>query len=249
MLGGVRHGQILDKLAAAGLVRALDEDLARWVGGSRGQVVDVEPVMVRWRCLLEDPAASEIARDKGWLALGTLLHRYGISDSDLTERAVAAVDRLNAAVALSDAFARQSPAIVALLRSAPQPLTRRPGRPQPVTFLRAGDVLSVRVGAGFHACWVRAIHGLHEYPIVEFYTGRFDRMPTADDLAGRGAAAERGRARFAVVGMSYLPDPARQVVAIDGRDVKPPEGGEPGPGDGLYTLTDNLRIQRVLTAW
>ncbi|MEL5960705.1 hypothetical protein AADR41_39150 [Streptomyces sp. CLV115] len=58
----MKHQQILDGPAARGLVRAMDEELARWVKhrmsppGRRHAEVEqdvVPPVLLRWRCLFD----------------------------------------------------------------------------------------------------------------------------------------------------------------------------------------------------
>ncbi|SCL14556.1 hypothetical protein GA0070616_0474 [Micromonospora nigra] len=251
----MKHRQILDKLAAPVHVRALDEDLARWVGwqmsGARHTHSDLEravlpPVLTRWRCLLDATDTSPVTRDKVWVALATLLHRYGLADGAVTARALAAVDELNRDVVLSDAFARHAPAIKDFLRSPPTPLARRPRQPRTMTLLRPGDVVCVQLDAHFHAAFVRDVVGAHERPVIEFYAGRFRRPPSLEQLHGRAAARERGQARFAVGGLVHLPDPANQVLALAAGHPEPPLGADPGPGEGLYTLTDSIRLQRTM---
>jgi hypothetical protein len=61
----VKHRQVLDKLAAVTRVRALDEELARWVGRpllgpapkTTAQLASavIPPVPTRWRLLLSPP--------------------------------------------------------------------------------------------------------------------------------------------------------------------------------------------------
>lgn len=253
---GVRHQQILDKLAAPALVRALNEDLARWVGWQLIAVPDdhrelarrvVPPILTRWRCLLDADDTAAATRHRGWVAMAVLLHRYGLADEAVTAHASAAIDSLNRDVVLSDAFARQSPAIKDFLATPPTPPTRRPRRPRTLTLLRPGDVVSIQVGSSFHAAFVRDVAGGNEYPIVEFYAGRFDRAPTFDELSGRDAARDRGQARFGVVGLTYLPDPANQVLALASGQQQPPVGTDPGPGEGRYTMTDIIRLQHAIT--
>lgn len=248
----MRHQQVLDKLTAAGHVRALDEDLARWVGWQmlRPKTPDemeravIPPILTRWRCLLDADDVPVATRNVVWVALATLLHKYGLRDDVLTTKALTAVDELNRDVVLSDTFARQSGAITSFLRSAPTALTRRPRQPRPVTFLRVGDVVSLEADGRFHAAFVRSIHGANEFPIIEFYAGTFARRPTVEQLSGLPAARERGRARFGVAGMTYLPDPANQIVAVASRHPEAPHGAEPGPTDGLWTMTDLIGLQR-----
>ncbi|WP_416966686.1 hypothetical protein [Streptomyces sp. 4F14] len=248
----MKHQQVLDKLAAREIVQAMNEDVARWTGRqmsyrglSHAEVerAVVPPLLARWRCLLDDADAP--AQDVGWVALATLLHKYGFQDGAVTTGALASVDGLNRRVVLSDAFERQSPAIKALLRSAPTPLTRRPRSPRTVTFLRPGDVVSVRLAGRFHAAFVHELHGANEFPVIEFYAGSFSRAPTMAQLADRPAARAGGRARFGVVGLTYLPDPARQVVALASGHSQAPYGDGPQAGDGLWTLTDIIELPQV----
>ncbi|MCY0922283.1 MULTISPECIES: hypothetical protein [unclassified Streptomyces] len=249
----MRHQQVLDKLAARGHVRALDEDLARQVahqmsypGCSHEDVARavIPPILARWRCLLESEEARPATKDVVRVALATLLHKYGFQDPAITAEAIAAVDALNDAVVLSDAFERQSADIKKLLRTAPTPLSRRPGSPRSVTFLRVGDVLSIELRGHFQAAYVRQVTGLNETPVIEFYAGAFTRPPELADLAGREAARPGGRARFSVDGLTYLPDPAHQVRAVAAAHGEGPHGGEPGPSQGLHTITDILTLQR-----
>ncbi|MFF7279500.1 hypothetical protein [Streptomyces griseorubiginosus] len=247
----MRHQQVLDKLAARGIVQGMVEDVARWTAGqmaypgrSHAEVEKavVPPVLTRWRCLLEDADATATDKNVGWVALATVLHKHGFHDSAVTARALASVDELNRHVVLSDAFARQSPAVKALLRSAPTPLTRRPRRPAAVTFLRPGDVVSIRLADRFHAAHVHDLHGANEFPVIEFYAGSFTGPPTMTQLTNRPAARADAGARFGVVGLTHLPDPARQVLLLASQHARPPHGGAPRPGNGLWTLTDLLDL-------
>ncbi|WP_225101940.1 hypothetical protein [Streptomyces sp. CoH27] len=253
----MRHQQILDKLAAGGIVQAMNEDVARWTseqmsyrGRSHTEVEKtvIRPLLTRWRCLLDAADATPAAKDVAWVALATLLHKYGFHDSAITARALTSIDELNRHVVLSDAFERQSPAIKALLRSAPTPLTRRPRNPRTVTFLRPGDVVSIQLADRFHAAFVHGLHGANEFPVIEFYAGSFTQPPTMAQLADRPAARAGARARFGVVGLTYLPDPAHQVVALASQHSKAPHGGEPQAGGGLWSLTDIIALPRTTAA-
>ncbi|HSX97736.1 MAG TPA: hypothetical protein VLG91_10140 [Streptomyces sp.] len=249
----MKHQQVLDKLAARGHVRALDEELARWVHWqmlapppTREELVHgvIAPVLSRWRCLFDCDEVSASTKNVVWVALATVLHKYGLQDTAITTEAVRAVDDLNREVALSDAFERQSEDIKQFLSMAPTPLTRKPSVPRPLTFLRAGDVLSIELGGRFHAAYVWKIEGLNESPVIEFYAGTFSRPPTMADLTGREAAKPAARARFHVTGLTYLPDPAHQVRTVVAAHADGPKGGEPVPGRGLYTMTDVMSLQR-----
>ncbi|MET9083060.1 hypothetical protein ABZX77_14395 [Streptomyces sp. NPDC004237] len=253
----MRHQQILDKLAARGVVQAMNQDVARWTGEQMSypgrshaevQRAVIPPVLTRWRCLLDAADATATAKDVGWVALATLLHKYGFHDGATTARAVASVDELNRHVLLSDMFERQSPAIKALLQEAPTPLTRRPRSPRTVTFLRPGDVVSIQVADRFHAAFVHELHGANEFPVIEFYAGSFAQLPTMAQLADRPAARADARARFGVVGLTFLPDPARQVVALAAQHSKAPPGGGSEVDDGLWTLTDIIDLPGATVA-
>ncbi|MFD7495779.1 hypothetical protein ACFV8T_25795 [Streptomyces sp. NPDC059832] len=90
--------------------------------------------------------------------------------------------------------------------------------------------------------------GTNEFPVIEFYAGAFTRPPTWADLSGRAAAAGRGRARFGVVGLTHMPDPARQVLAVEAQRPHPPHGEEPRPGEGLWRLSDLMSLQKDVSA-
>lgn len=73
-----------------------------------------------------------------------------------------------------------------------------------MTLLRIGDVISIQLGGYFHAAYML---GLHRdmggtLPAIEFYEGRYDHLPTAEDLAGRatarGSTAADGLASWAL---------------------------------------------------
>ncbi|WP_328682944.1 hypothetical protein [Streptomyces sp. NBC_00343] len=100
----------------------------------------------------------------------------GVGD-EFTAHAIRAIDELNHEVVLSDAFARQSENSKKFLSTEPAPLTRKPSAPRPLTFLRAGDVLSVELGGRFHAAYVWEVEGLNETPVIEFYADTFSRRP------------------------------------------------------------------------
>jgi hypothetical protein len=253
---GVRHQQILDKLTVTGHIRAMDEDLARWVGfqmlGPPKKLRQLEqavipPILTRWRCLFHSPDVPAATKNQAWVALATLLHKYGFADRAVTANALRAIDELNEGVVLSDAFARQTDAIKELLQWPAVPLSRRPRQPKAVTFLRVGDVVAIQLDQQFHAAFVLDIHGTNGFPIIEFYAGTFAQPPTAEQLSGRAAAADRGKARFGVVGLTYLPDPARQVTTVATQHPQAPTGTPPGPTDGLYILTDIITLQRNIT--
>jgi hypothetical protein len=250
----MRHQQVLDKLSPRDLIRAMDQDLARRVREamlrSRWTHVDMRqevltPVLARWGCLFDAKRAPIHMKNVAWVAFATLLHKYGVCDQHVTAKAVAAIDHLNEDVVLSDAFARQSVAIKDLLKSAPTPPARQPRRPMLMTFLRVGDVISIQLDRYFHAAYVLQVHRDRggTFPVIEFYAGRFGNIPAAEELTGRGMAREYGRGRFGVMGLTYLPDPANQVVAIAADCTSQPRGALPGAHQGQWIVTDLLRLQ------
>lgn len=50
------------------------------------------------------------------------------------------------------------------------------------------------------------------------------------------------------MGLTYLPDPANQVLALAARNPEPPRGEEPRPGDGLWQPTDLISLQEGMAA-
>ncbi|MDJ0347614.1 hypothetical protein QMK19_08440 [Streptomyces sp. H10-C2] len=95
---------------------------------------------------------------------------------------------------------------------------------------------------------MRELHGANEFPVIEFYAGSFAQRPSMAQLAGRPAARKRSRSRFGVVGLTHLPDPAHQVVALAAQHPESPHGGDPQLGHGLWTLTDIIGLQQDMAA-
>jgi hypothetical protein len=247
----MKHQQILDKLVSGKLVRAIDEDLRlndflivgdpRWPDLQQRVLLQVR---ARWRCLLDADDATAHAKNVARVALATLLHKYGVRDENVTAEALQAIDDLNQAGGLSEAFERQSGAIKSLLRSAPAPRARRPPRPRPVTSLRPGDVVSIQLNRYFHAADVLSVDGDAggTSPVIDFYEGRFQRMPAVEELARLTTGPGR-RTRFGVRGLNYLPDPANQVVLIAPQHTHHSVGDAPKPGPAEYTATNILQLQ------
>jgi hypothetical protein len=253
----VKHKQILDKLASRELVVSMNADLARSTremmltgGGPRAdqQRRVLAPVLARWRCLLDSGSTPAHVKDIARVALATLLHKYGFAEQDVTASALTAVDDLNRGVVLSGAFGRQAAEIKALLCSPPVPRTRRPPRTRAMTFLRPGDVVSIQLDQWFQAAYVIELHSDNggTFPVIEFYQGRFYRVPAAADLSGRAMARDHGRARFGVDGLTYLPDPAGQVVQVAAGKLAPPQGTSPGLGEGSWIFSDILLLQEQM---
>ncbi|WP_141917634.1 hypothetical protein [Klugiella xanthotipulae] len=242
----MKHQLVLDKIPSRSLVYALDQDIARCtrtqlavaklegrsLASTEGSVLG--PVLTRWRCLIDAEEADINARNVGLVALAVQLHAHGFADSGITRRALAAIDELNDNVVLSDAFWRDSPAIKALLTSAPAAITRVPRVFQDFTAFRVGDAVSIRVGDLYYAAAVIDIEDDTDHPILHVYEGEFTEPPTAEQLEGRSEARPRGRGRCSVAGLALLPDPARQVSLIEGYRILWPIGEEPRDGEGRY---------------
>jgi hypothetical protein len=114
-----------------------------------------------------------------------------------------------------------------------------------MTFLRAGDVVSIQLDGQFHAACVLKLHkdSGGTFPVIGFYEGRFERIPTAENLAGRAIASKYGCGPFGVVGLTYLPDPANQVVAVATGVVDSLRGASPGANHSPWILTDLMSLQ------
>ncbi|MBC3910685.1 hypothetical protein [Undibacterium umbellatum] len=260
----ISHQQALDKLAARQLVQVIEDDVANLVSEAmsyakhdKKMTVDgyvLPQLLARWNCVLQGPEdeVSSGYKDKTALAMALLLHKHGIAESALTASAVQAIDNLNAAVALSDAFFRNTDAIKDLLASPPVALKKRPSTRENLTFLRAQDVLALQLGQYFYAAYVHEIRGFNEYPIIELYDGRFDSRPVMADVQGRAAWGETfndGQTRIsmhAVFGMRHVPDPANQFHLIASGITTTPERGSLLPSVGMFTVSDLFQLQTVL---
>ncbi|MFZ6745566.1 hypothetical protein ACO0LC_20265 [Undibacterium sp. JH2W] len=260
----ISHQQALDKLAARQLVQVIEDDVASLTAiamsfAKHDQQLTVPgyvlpKLLARWNCILQGPAeeVSTGYKDKTALAMALLLHKHGMADSALTQCAVQAIDNLNAAVALSDAFFKSNDAIRDLLNSPPVALKKRPSTRDNLTFLRAQDVIAIQLEQYFYAAYVHEISGYNEYPIIELYDGRFDSRPDMADLQGRAAWGETyndGLTRIsmqAVCGMRHVPDPANQFHLVASGITTPPDRGSLGPPVGLYAMSDLFRLQKEL---
>ncbi len=260
----ITHAQALMKLAADILVQTLDEDLARLLADTMARARHdasiaanpsasvLPPLLRRWNCVLQagDDAASPLYRDKTVVALAILLHKYGIADAGILDRADAAIDALNEAVALSDDFHRKTGAIkTAFLRTPPAPLKRAPGLPDSLTFYRAGDVVSYQLEGRYHAVFVHRCAQTNQSPVIEFYDAVFDHVPAIDELRDKPARGRRyndGSARIermSVAGMKFMPDPAGQFVLIKACVDTPPDSSRLGEPVGLYGVSDVFDLQ------
>jgi hypothetical protein len=260
----MNHKQILDKLAARGLVEAVEDDVRRAVfwamAGPRDGKPDhaavsarvVDDVLRRWNCVFA-AAPEDVTpnyRDKTAVAVATVLHNYGIPHPPLIEHAMTAIDHLNAEVALSDDFYRKSPAIKDFLQAPPKPLMKRPARPAEVTFWRAGDVAALQLGRHFYAAYVHEILHGSAVPIIELYDYRATTRPSIDalrNLPAKGARFNDGvvRAeRLYAHGMKFQPDPAYQFHLIASGMKTGPDSRRLGTPIGHGNVLDIFRLFR-----
>ncbi|GAA1997044.1 hypothetical protein GCM10009755_00030 [Brevibacterium samyangense] len=235
MLALVRHQQILDKLAAGAVAPTARDEVrmlaqksffaARHVGLEGAQYADVVPAMKeRWFFALDAarrPDASESDRMNAYraaIAIAVSLHEVGLIDNELTELAIDGIHALNDAVWLGDDFLRRTDDMIALVRSAPAPLTRKPTTREVITFTRGGDLLAIRL----RSCWVVAhvhlVDGPNAHPHLELYERTFAELPDPSEVVGTRAWGQtsegRERAnvtRLIVSGLRHLPDPAERI--------------------------------------
>jgi hypothetical protein len=262
----IKHQDVLRLLAADGLVEAIDHDVRYCARMTRlpPEAASLQPaqigadvidaVLLRWNCALQaDP--SEVAPlyvHKAALALAVCLHRQGFGDTQCTAAAVAAVEALNAAVALSDAFYRRSPEIIALLHSPAVMPARRPSTPKQQAGWRAGDVVAMQVAGRHHAFHVLQVS--HGAPIVEFYDIEQASPFTWEhlrDVAARGQRLNDGRhcvRRYEVFAMSQQPDPAHQFRLLTSGVTPGPDNRHLIPTESLCTATDIFCMARELRA-
>ncbi|MDJ1483515.1 hypothetical protein QNI16_23660 [Cytophagaceae bacterium YF14B1] len=255
------HQQILDKLAAKYLVQSIDDDISRltWYamaydkqGNQQSHLAYILPkLLLRWNCILhaDSKEVSEHYKQKAVLALAVILHKYGFADTLLTQHAIRAIDQLNQEVVLSDDFFRKSEEIKKLISGSPVALKRKPAMPDSITFYRPKDVVSIQLERKFYAAYIHNLTGPNEAPIIEFYEGEFDSIPTVQDLYNRKAKGQRyndGKeriARFAIYGMKYMPDLANQIQLIGACIESAPENEHLTASVGLYTMSDLFDIQ------
>ncbi|RAJ82259.1 hypothetical protein CLV59_104484 [Chitinophaga dinghuensis] len=256
------HQQILDKLAAGKLVQSIDEDLSKLVSDAMniqkndhpGQLAYFLPkLMLRWNCvLLADREISMNYRHKTVLALAILLHKYGFADQSITDKAILAIDALNAGVVLSDDFYRKSNDIKAFIQAVPVPLKKRPSVAESMTFYRGEDVISIQMEQKYYAAYIHYIQGVNESPVLEFYDGEFDQVPSLSELEklpARGAVFNDGIARislYAVNGLKFLPDLAGQIQLISACVKQKPANEHLEKPDWLYTLSNLFDMQRTI---
>ncbi|WP_369938937.1 hypothetical protein [Xanthomonas medicagonis] len=262
----IKHQDVLRLLAADGLVEAIDHDVRYCALMARlpPEAASLQPaqigadvidaVLLRWNCALQaDPSdVPPLYVHKAALALAVCLHRQGFGDTQPTAAAVAAVEALNAAVALSDAFYRRSPEIIALLHSPAVMPARRPSTPKQQAAWRAGDVVAMQVAGRYHAFYVLQVS--HGAPIVEFYDIEQDSPFTWEqlrDVAARGQRLSDGRhfvRRYEMFAMSQQPDPAHQFRLLASGIAPGPDNRHLIPTESLCTATDIFCMARELQA-
>ncbi len=254
----MNHQQILGNLSSR-IVDPIVYDVSRltsWemLGSNRSDHEKissrvVSQILLRWNCVLQAPG-DEVAKnykDQTSLALAVVLHKYGFHVPSLIKRAIKAIDILNKEVALSDNFFRKSVAIKEFIVDLPRPLNRRPSTQKDITFWRAGEVASIKIGKLFYAVYVHEIFGSHEAPIVELYDFASPLMPTAADLLhsrAKGGPYNDGVdriERFAVYGMRDIPDMANQFHLV-ASNVPPPSNDHLGEAVGSYVVSDVFRL-------
>lgn len=262
----IKHQDVPRLLAADELVEAIDHDVrycALWArlppeaaslppAQIGADVIDA--VLLRWNCALQaDPAeVAPLYVHKAALALAVCLHRQGFADTQRTAAAVAAVEALNEAVALSDAFYRRSPEIVALLQSPASMPARRPSTPKQQAAWRAGDVVAMQVADRYHAFHVLQLSS--GAPLVEFYDIAQASPFTWEQLRGVAARGQRlndGRhfvRRYDMFAMSPQPDPANQFRLLASGIMSGPDNRHLIPTESLGTATDIFCMARELRA-
>ncbi|MGN7864654.1 hypothetical protein [Chryseobacterium sp. 22458] len=253
------HQQILDKLSSKYLVKSIDEDVARltyyamcFEKDHNSQFEYIFPkLMLRWNCVLnaDKNTVTDHYRLITILALCIHLHKYGFADKDLTAEALKAIDKLNEAVVLSDDFFRKSEEIKKIISSLPVPLKRKPSIPENITFYREKDVVSIQLGNRFYAAYIHRLTGVNESPVIEFYNGVFDKVPTIQELEklnAKGRVYNDGTERishFSVSGMKFLPDLANQIKLISACVEQKPPHQHLEKSVGLYIVMDIFKLQ------
>ncbi|CAC9976879.1 hypothetical protein [Flavobacterium panici] len=253
------HQQILDKLAAKHLVKSIDDDLATvtfhamcYEKDTEKQLLYILPKLLnRWNCVLNASEISNKYKQKTILALSVLIHKYGFKDDTINKRAIEAIDLLNKEVALSDDFFRKSEEIKQFILSSPAPLKRKPSIPESITFYRKGDVISIQLEDHFYAAYIHKISGANESPILEFYDGIFDKVPTweeLENLCAKGQIYNDGIERiskFSVYGLKHEPDTANQIRLIK-VSVDKPANDHLEESIGLYSVIDLFKLQHEI---
>lgn len=262
----MKHQQILDKLAARHMVQSADEDLARltWEimtrSSSKNRSIEeqteilISKLLPRWNCILttNDKHISEHYKQRTYLALAVLLHKYGYKYEPITTNALKSIDLLNKDVVLSDDFYRKSDDIKAFLATEPVQLKRRPAMPESITFYRPKDVISIELDNKYYGAYIHSLTAPNENPIIEFYNKVFDEPPTMEELKkckAKGSLYNDGTeciAKYSVRGMKFLPDLANQVKLISSCENEPPSNNHLIKPVELYSVQDIFWIQNII---
>lgn len=257
------HQQILEKISAKSLVQNIEEDLTRLIitaiTDAKNNTKNEEnlvhyflpKMLLRWNCVLKSNSSevSNIYKQKTILILAVTLHKYGFADNTITTQAINAIDDLNKIVALSDDFFRKSDEIKSFIKSKPTELKRKPSFPDNTTFYRPKDIISIQLDTKYYAAYIHKLSSPNESPIIEFYDGIFDNVPTLaqlEKLKAKGQRYNDGKvriAKFAVSGIKFLPDLANQMKLISACVEKIPSNEHLEKPTGLYSITDIFRLQ------
>jgi len=256
------HQQIIDKLAAGKLVQSIDEDLIRLIeefvsaknkSTTEKTEIIISKLLPRWNCVLGNNSEniSMQYKQKTYLVLAVLLHKYGFQYAPLTTNALKAIDQLNEEVVLNDDFFRKSEDIKAFLKTEPIALKRKPARPENITFYREKDVVSIQIGEHYYGAYITELTASNEIPVIEFYDKIFDKIPDMEELSQRkakGVVANDGKeyiSKYAVAGMKFLPDFANQIHLISASEKEPPSEKHLQKSIGLYAYTDLLELPSI----
>lgn len=260
------HQQILDKLAAKALVQNIDEDFARLTAKAMtyakhdAKIAEnltcyvLPKILLRWDCVLkaENAEVTDNYKRITILALAVILHKYGLHDSEITERAMDAIDALNRDVVLSDDFFRKSDQIKKFISSEPVALKRKPSLPDNITFYRPNDVIAIQLDQHFYCAYIHGHSRPNESPIIEFYDKIFDKVPEIQELQKLPAKGQlyndgiKRISKYAVSGIKFLPDMANQFKLIHSKDEIPPSNTHLEESVGLYAIMDLFSMQNEI---
>lgn len=262
----MKHKQIIDKIGFEQLAQAIEEDIARLVTRAmslkKGESINditsyVLPlILTRWNCvLLAKNGLAKHYKEKVYLTLATLLHKYGISDKTLTNKAIDSIDYLNDKIVLSDDFHRKSSQIKDFLQTKPLELKRKPPKQKNITFFRENDIVAIKLDNKYYIAYIHKLTGVNECPILEFYDNVFENLPKLEDittLKARGQKFNDGKIRisnFAIYGMKYQPDLANQIhlISSNKNTNKAPENNHLEESIGLFTVSNLFSIQKTIT--
>lgn len=245
------------------IVAALDTEIAAhtsWImtvrkgGFATGGLRElVDQIAGRWQIALDGAETPDSYRQQTRLALALLLHKYGWQDARLTKQALAALPML--APQLPEAFERVVARIEDHLRSPTVAPQRRPARIKHAPQFRPGDLLAVRHAGKVYCAFIHEIErdgSGNQYPIIEFFSRVFDRVPSADELKGVTAQGHRyddgvWRAdRYAIIGLDRNPDPAGQIEVLTTNLACAPDGSRLGASVGLYAIRHLFRLPEII---